>query len=206
MADYPEWVMKFKEKGTYVNYVKGKYYLYAAHSKRVPGTKKINRVCDGYLGRITEEDGLIPPKDKVSGIVLVLEYGLSSTILAVCSNIHKGFKKTFTKNGDFVMAAAILCFIYGQYSEELFRHSYICMRFPGLDFKMPITDAQSSGIERGARMIHHTMSGYFGDDLQDVILHFGHVYKVRVNKKLYLSEESEPVVLLKQKFNIEWEG
>ena len=125
MADYPEWVMKFKEKGTYVNYVKGKYYLYAAHSKRVPDTKKINRVCDGYLGRITEEDGLIPPKDKVSGIVLVLEYGLSSTILAVYSNIHKGFKKTFTKNGDFVMAAAILCFIYGQYSEELFRHSYI---------------------------------------------------------------------------------
>ena len=44
MADYPDWVMKHKEKGTYVNFVNGKYYLYKAHSERVPGTKKVRRV------------------------------------------------------------------------------------------------------------------------------------------------------------------
>lgn len=33
MATYPEWIMKYKEKGTYVNFAKGKYYLYAAHSE-----------------------------------------------------------------------------------------------------------------------------------------------------------------------------
>ena len=33
MADYPDWVLKLKVKGTYVNCVKGKYYLYAAHSE-----------------------------------------------------------------------------------------------------------------------------------------------------------------------------
>src|SRR5665647_2072924 len=122
MANYPDWVIKFKEKGTYINYVKGKYYLYAAHSERVPGTKKVKRVCDAYLGRITEEDGLIPPKDKVAGTVSVLEYGLSSLIFSICSDIHKGFRKTFTKNGDFVVVAAILTFIYGKYNDSLFRH------------------------------------------------------------------------------------
>ena len=62
-ADYPDWVMKYKKKGTYINKVGDKYYLYAAHSERVKGTDKVRRVSDGYLGRITEKDGLIPSHD-----------------------------------------------------------------------------------------------------------------------------------------------
>ena len=40
MADYPDWVAKHKEKGTYINYANGKYYLYAANSARVPWHQK----------------------------------------------------------------------------------------------------------------------------------------------------------------------
>jgi hypothetical protein len=205
MANYPDWVIKFKEKGTYINYVKGKYYLYAAHSERVPGTKKIKRVCDAYLGRITEEDGLIPPKDKVSGTVAVLEYGLSFLILSICGNIHKGFRKTFTKNGDFVMVAAILSFIHGKYDDGLFRYSYLFVRFPELDFKIPPTEAQASGMDRGFRMIKDNMLRTFGDDLQDVLIHFGHLYKVKINGKFYLSQISDEIQILKQKYSIKWE-
>ena len=205
MANYPEWVIKYKEKGTYINYAKGKYYLYAAHSERVPGTKKVNRVCDAYLGRITEEDGLIPPKDKVAGIVTVLEYGLSTVIFSVCDNILNSLRRTFTKNGDFVIAASILTFIYGKYDNELFRYSYLSITFPVLDFKILPTQAQISGIDRGSRMIKDTMFRTFGEDLQDVILHFGHLYKVNVNGKLYLSEETNEIKMLKQKYNIKWE-
>lgn len=205
MANYPEWVMKCKEKGTYLNCVKGKYYLYAAHSERVPGTKKVKRICDGYLGRITEKDGLIPPKDKVEGTVTVLEYGLSTLVLSVCSNIHKGLRKTFTKNGDFVMVAAILSFIYGKYDDRLFKYSYLSERFPYLDFNLSTTKAQTSGIDRGFRMIKDTMVRAFGDDLNDVLIHFGHLYKVNVNGKLYLSEESDKVHAFKQKYSIKLE-
>lgn len=205
MANYPEWVMKYKEKGTYINYAKGKYYLYAAHSERVTGTKKVKRVCDAYLGRITEEDGLIPPKDKVDGVVNVLEYGLSALTLSVCKNIHNGLRKTFTKNGDFVMTAAILSFIYGKYNDSLFRYSYLSIQFPTLDFKAPPTEAQISGIDRGYRMINDTMLRTFGNDLQDVLIHFGHLFKVNVNGKLYLSEESNEIEILKQKYSIKLE-
>ena len=62
-AEYPEWVMKHKKKGTYINRVGDKYYLYAAHSERIKGTGKVRRVSDGYLGRITEQDGLIPARN-----------------------------------------------------------------------------------------------------------------------------------------------
>lgn len=202
MANYPEWVMKYKEKGTYINHVKGKYYIYAAHSERVPGTKKVKRVCDAYLGRITEKDGLIPPKDKVSGTVNVMEYGLSTLILFVCENIYKGIRRTFSKNGDFVMVAAILTFIYGKYNDTLFRYSYLSIQFPYLDFSASPTDAQKSGINRCVRMIHDTMSRIFGSDLKDIIIHFGHLYKIDVNGKLYQSKETNSIGILKEKYNL----
>jgi len=112
MADYPDWVLAHKKKSTYVNCVKGKYYLYAAHSERIKGTDKVKRICDGYLGRITPEEGLIQPKDKVNGSVVILEYGLSSIILSLCTNIHKGMRRSFTNSGDLVMAASVLSCIY----------------------------------------------------------------------------------------------
>lgn len=202
MANYPDWVMKYKEKGTYINCVKGKYYLYAAHSERIPGTKKVKRVYDAYLGRITEEEGLIPPKDKVMTTITVLEYGLSTLILSVCNNIHKGLRRTYTKNGDYVMVAAILIFIYGKYNDAVFKHSYLSITFPELDFKTPPTQAQLSGIDRGYRMISDTMSRTFGDDLHDIRIHFGHIHKVNVNEKLYLSEETDEIKMFKQKFNL----
>jgi len=205
MADYPDWVLKYKEKGTYINFVKGKYYLYAAHSERIPGTKKVKRVCDAYLGRITQEDGLIPTRDKVRGIVNVMEYGLSSIILFVCNKIHKGLRKTFTRNGDFVMVASTLSFIYGEYNDNLFQNSYLSKRFPFLDFNVLSTQAQLSGIDRGHRMIKDTMIRTFGEDLKDVIIHFGRLYKVFINGKFYLSEESNEMKILKQKFNLKLE-
>lgn len=205
MANYPDWVMKYKEKGTYINLVKGKYYLYAAHSERVSGTKKVKRVCDAYLGRITEEDGLIPPKDKVEGTVTVFEYGLSNLILSVCSDVHKGLRKTFTANGDFVMVAAILSFIYGRYDDILFKYSYLSIRFSDLNFDKFPTKAQEVGIERGLKMIKDTMIRTFEGDLQNIINHFSHLYKVNVNGKLYLSKVSNEIKALIQKFGIKYE-
>ena len=172
----------------------------------MPGTKKVKRVYDAYLGSITEEEGLIPPKDKVLTTVTVLEYGLSALILSVCKNIHKGLRRTYTKSGDFVMVAAILPFIYGKHNDAVFRHSYLSITFPKLDFKTTPTQAQISGIDRGYRMITDTMSRTFGDDLHDIRIHFGHLFKLNINGKVYLSEESNQIELLKQKYNIKLEG
>ena len=43
-VEYPEWVMTHKKKGTYINRVGDKYYLYAAHSERIKGTGCIFRL------------------------------------------------------------------------------------------------------------------------------------------------------------------
>lgn len=202
---YPDWVLKHKSKGTYINCVGGKYYLYAAHSERIPGSKKVKRVSDGYLGRITELDGFIPSKDKVSSDILVYEYGLSATILFICKNIYSGFRRNFKGNADFIMASSILFFIYGQANEEVFQHSSLFLRFPGLDFSKKPTPKQTTAIERGILMIKDTLTSLFGDDTSEITLHFLHVYKVKVNKRIYQSEISDKVNHFKNKYQIEWE-
>jgi hypothetical protein len=205
MANYPDWVMEHKKKGTYVNCVKGKYYLYAAHSERVKGTNKVKRISDGYLGRITQEDGLIPPKEKVTGPIIVLEYGLSTTILSLCGNIHKGMRRSFTKSGDLVMVASILACIYGEFNNLVLSQTYLSYLFSDLDMDDVTTKAQNFGIERGRMMIQDTLSNYFGEDLPSVLALFPLIYKVRINGRIYQSEEPTPTKELKLKYNLKWE-
>lgn len=205
MATYPDWVMEHKKKGTYINVVKGKYYLYAAHSERVKGTNKVKRISDGYIGRITQEDGLIPAKEKVKGPVIVQEYGLSTTILSLSTKIHKGMRRTFTKSGDLVMVASILDYIYGKYDNHVFSQSYLSYRFSELDMDDITTKAQKIGIERGKLMILDTLSQYFAEDLSLITTYFPLIYKVKINGKFYQSEEPTATKELRQKYNLNWE-
>jgi len=163
MADYPDWVLRHKKKGTYVNCQNGKYYLYAAHSERIPGTNKVRRVSDGYLGRITEEEGLIPAKRKLSEPVHVFEYGLSETMLSLCGDIRVGLGREFRGATDFVMACGMLLLMCGEVRQEHYEASWLSVRLPGLDMRKMPTDKQRIGMERAQRMIADTMKKRFGD-------------------------------------------
>jgi hypothetical protein len=163
MADYPDWVLRHKKKGTYINCQNGKYYLYAAHSERVSGTDKVRRVSDGYIGRITEESGLIPAKRKLAGTIYVYEYGLSETVLSLCGKIRAGLGREFRDNGDYVMAGGALLFMHGEVRQEHYEASWLSVRLPGLDMGKPPTDKQRVGMERAQRMIADTLARHFGD-------------------------------------------
>lgn len=205
MADYPDWVTRHKIKGTYIKHTKDKYYLYRGHSERVPGTKKVRFVCDEYLGRITQEEGLIPPKDKVSGTVFPYEFGLSCLILASCTNIHKGFRKTFVKYGDFIMAASVISYIYSDYSPELLSFSWLSLRFPQMPIPAALTDAQAAGIGRGRLMIADTLGRIFGDDLPAIRDSLSLVRLVRVNGRLYPGQMPQAAATLLDKYGIHLE-
>lgn len=201
MADYPDWVLKHKTKGTYINKSGNNYYLYSAHSERVKGTKKVKRIFDEYLGKITKE-GLIPPKEKVKDSVFIYEYGLSFTILFVCRKIHLSLRKSFVKYGDCIMAASILNYIYGMYSTELFNQSYLSLHFTTTAFPDIFNEAQTLGIERGTRMIADTMNRTFSSDLKLVMIHFSLLSLVRINNKFYLPQTSQTVLNLANKYAV----
>jgi hypothetical protein len=168
-AAYPEWVMAHKKKGTYVNRVGDTYYLYAAHSERVKGTDKVRRVSDGYLGRITEKDGFIPAKRKLSSEVRAYEYGLSWTVVSSCGKIRSGLRREFKANADAVFAAGASLFMHGIAHPDLFEASGLPLLLPGSGSMECLTDKQRTGAERTARMIADTLKKRFGADLEDAL-------------------------------------
>lgn len=203
-ADYPDWVLAHKKKGTYINKVKDKYYLYAAHSERVKGSGKVKRVCDGYLGRITEEDGFIPAKSKLINVPEVFEIGLSYAVVSASAQIRLGLRRSFPKYGDVVYSCSVLSYIYGEYSKELFVNSYLCILFPDISFPDSFTKAQLTGIERGKRMLEEHLGKVFGEDILRIRSLFPDVRLLRLNSQYYLSKLPEAVALLSEKYSINW--
>lgn len=188
MSNYPDWVLKHKTKGTYINFQNGKYYLYAAHSERVPGTDKVRRVSDGYLGRITEKDGLIPAKGKLSGDLRAYEYGLSSTIFHLCNKVHSGLRREFGANADKVLVAGILCAMYGSSKPELYETSWLSVRFPSIDFAKLPTDKQKTGIQRTARMAQELLRQHFGEEYELALLLLPAVHMISLGKESRLCQ------------------
>lgn len=204
-SDYPDWVLQHKKKGTYINKVGDKYYLYAAHSERVRETGKIRRVCDGYLGRITEKDGFIPAKDKLQGAVIrTYELGFSYAVVSVTSNIHSGLRRSFVKNGDLIYACSILNYVFGIHNEQLFSASWLSLSFPELVYPDSFTEAQLAGIERGTRMITDTMERCFGDHLLQIKTLFSTVSLLSVNGIPYIPSLPEAVSELSDRYSIDW--
>ena len=202
MADYPDWVLKHKKKGTYINHVGGKYYLYAAHSERVPGTKKVRRVSDGYIGRITEKDGLIPVRDKVTGVI-VYEYGLCMALLALCTGIAKGMQREFRGAAEKVFIAGLLCAAYGNNGEGEYRWSYLSVKYPGLSMGN-LTEKQQVGAQRCARMAADALRKQFGEATDEAVARLSRLCAVLANKRIYICESSKNTKEWLSGHNVEW--
>ena len=204
-ADYPDWVMKYKEKGTYINKVGDKYYLYAAHSERIKGTDRVRRVSDGYIGRITKEDGLIKSGSSFKNPPTVYETGMSFAILSVTEKLLDGFNKSFRKNGKLVYCSSIIAYIYGSVSKSLFERSCLSLIFADIIYPDKFSAAQNTGIERGIRMLDDILPKTFGDDLIFISRRFPDIRLVKVGKHLYLCGLDEDMISISKKYGIDWE-
>ena len=95
---YPDWVTKWKTKGTHVMRKGDLYYLYRVHSEwnREKGRAQLR--TDEYLGRITP-DGFIEPKVKRAlrryDQIMVKEYGSSFLINHISRDVMDELKRHF---------------------------------------------------------------------------------------------------------------
>jgi hypothetical protein len=194
--------MKHKKKGTYINRVKDKYYLYAAHSERIPGTNKVRRVSDGYIGRITEKDGLIPAREKVTGEVVVYKYGLHMTALAVSDLVLNGLRREFRRAADKVFVAGILLAFENSADDETYQNSYLSVVFQGA-YDRALNEKQQIGAERCARMVKDKLDAAIKDDTE-ILARLDRVYAVLVNNKKYLSKMPPGVDKWLKEKNIDW--
>ncbi len=101
---YPEWVQKYRTRGTTVKKKGDAYYLYRRTSKRVPG-KKYPQPVDTYIGIITPE-GLVESNKKKIALtdIEVWEYGFSKAIMDLCP---EGWKKPLGDDWEEVLRIII---------------------------------------------------------------------------------------------------
>ena len=148
-AEHPQWALDQKRPGTELRCIRGKYYLYECTSFYDKEKKKTRKKTGTYLGMITEEKGLVPPRrrqvevenqkleaetgsGKISvpeaKVGQVKEYGLSSFISSQCVQLTDNLKATLPTVWNRVMAMAY-CRLRNQsplkYMQEDFADSYL---------------------------------------------------------------------------------
>ncbi len=98
MANHPDWVKKYQEKGTQAVKIKGNYYLYKITSVWDPKKGRARKVTEKYLGKITP-DGIVKPKQEriIEGLhnITVKEFGASNFINSIASNIIELLKENY---------------------------------------------------------------------------------------------------------------
>ena len=125
MTNHPKWALDQKRPGTELRCIRGKYYLYECKSFYDKEKKKTRKKTGAYLGAITEEKGLVPPRKKLveleelrireeaaAGRVCaaepkvgrVQEYGLSAFITNCCGELIDNLKKAFPSYWNRILA------------------------------------------------------------------------------------------------------
>lgn len=134
MKDLPDWVLKYKGKGTNIIVKNNSYYLYKVHSERRLDKKYPVLITDEYLGRITE-NGIISPKEKIDKII-VKEFGLTNYYFALFSN------KYSDRNTDDIISLSLL-YAYDEINYDVFNYSYLSIMYPDYQIKKDLKDIYS---------------------------------------------------------------
>ena len=219
-SSYPDWVYPYIQKGQYVNCQNGKYYLYAAHSERREGINHPVRVCDGYLGRLTEDQGLIPAKKRQSQAaekqdeppahskstteahpVRSYDYGVPACVVACTENtILKGLRKTYRRNGTPIYVRSVCEYLYGVWIPEMYTSSYLSLLFPGLSFHDEESPEFLAGVSRGVSMLTHAVEHRYQDDWPILRATMASITLVEIDKHLICPALSEKASELKKKY------
>jgi len=93
-TSYPDWVLKWKTKGTAIHKIGNHYYLYQIESKWDKKLKRARKITKQYLGKITPS-GLIEPRYRINTPTTCKEYGASRYLLKDNKEIIEQIKKYF---------------------------------------------------------------------------------------------------------------
>ena len=181
---YPEWVQKYREKGTTIKKKGDSYYLYKRTSRRVPG-KKYPQPVDTYIGIITP-DGVVQTQRKRVELtdIEVREYGYSYALWSLCP---QGWKDSLGEEWEDVLKTIIL-----RWSPQ----SYL-----GRDYTEP--DPKGFRCSFGAQvgMLSRRIYKEHNVDLKELEI-LKSVYLVYIGKEEAVSRLNEPQKKLLEKIGV----
>lgn len=186
MADYPEWVLRYKGPGLYVTKRKnGSYGLFRGHSERVEGKKWPQLKCDEYIGTITEKDGLVPSRPSVKGIVEVYEYGLWALYDRLCGSLREvaGF---YGQDRELLFRRAFLK-ATGNDTGIRYGRQWISVHDGTIPAMRQLDDREVTTVSRLSRQLASRLKDRLGDDERVMRELAEGVHMVHVNGKYMLS-------------------
>jgi hypothetical protein len=194
----PEWVKKYKTKGTTIRYIENskQYVLIRVKSNRVKD-KTYPVVSQEYLGIITET-GL---KLKYGVSIDNLEFGVSYFIYM---NFKRELERKFSFDNGFtptLICATIIYFLYGSISDTLLHLSAIGLFMNVDSFTIKshfiITETRLKKIKSHSLFIDRSLSSRM--DFDDKILLLAHLRNLSYNSYMQTSDvvvSSELKILL----------
>ena len=94
---FPDWVEKQKRQGCEIKKIKDYYYMYERKSIWDPIRKKPKKVTGTYLGKVTP-DGIISPKNHINSPIFSIEYGATSFLAGLTTDLFHMLSKHFDQN------------------------------------------------------------------------------------------------------------
>lgn len=201
---YPEWVARYKIKGTYVQKRGGKYFLYRGHSERVKGKPYPVLKYDAYLGQITEEAGLIEPKPPVRPGVQVYAYGAYYLSYRCCRKLLQHAQR-YGREPKHVVVIALMRVVSGRWSAEEFRGSWVSVKEHDLVIPQQLSASEQGQVERLVLMETDMLKRAYGDGYAGVLELARRVYLVRVNNQWVISEIPQQLQQWADEQDIRWE-
>lgn len=198
---YPDWVLKYKEPGTYVQKKdENTYRLYRGHSERRPGKAYPVLVTDEYIGTITREVGLVRTPANIKGPVLVKRYGGFRLLLSLCHPLADGLSRT---HGDHCLFLdACMRVLYGHSSALLYETDWMSEQYPALDF--PIDAGLESESARVATGMASTLQKRFGVETTQVLDAARCLYRVWINNR-WVTSSLTPASVVSLHYGLTWE-
>ena len=140
---HPDWATKFKAKGTELRFINNRYYLYKITSKWDKIKKKTKKITLEMIGRITEENGLIPKGTKKSLLVKKIktpistkEYGASKFLEELGGDIKSKLQIFFPELWTSIFVMAIQRLLYQSPLKNMsfyYEGSYLSQSHPSID-------------------------------------------------------------------------
>lgn len=181
---YPEWVQKYRERGTTVKKKGDAYYLYRRTSKRVPG-KKYPQPVDTYIGIITPEGVVKTQKKKVTLTnIEVREYGFSKALLEICP---QGWKDAIGNEWEDVLKLIV------------FRKSHLTYFADNYEFKDSSDFHCSFGAQAG--MLEKRIYREYKIKIEDLEI-LKDIFLVRMGKEEAVSHINDQQQMLLNRINV----
>jgi hypothetical protein len=198
---YPDWVLKHKGPGMYVQKKdEDTYRIYRGHSERRPGKAYPVLVTDEYIGTITREAGLVRTQVHLKGAVLVKRYGGFCLLLSLCRPLADGLFRTTGDHSLFLDACMRV--LYGHSSTLLYESDWMSEHHPGLMF--PVGTELEAESARVATGMASTLEKRFGRERGQVLHAAGCLYRVWINNR-WVTSSAAPAAAITLRYGLTWE-